>query len=126
MSGVDTALSSDQQRMAGLSAPVVQRLHAAARAIRDGDAAIAERLLKEALAAAPAHPEALRLLGVHLTRSGRAKDGLSALRRALEQWPEDAPLHTDLGSALRAAGDMEGALASSGRACELQPDYPVG
>jgi len=126
MSGVDTALPSDDQRMAGLPAPVVQRLHGAARAIRDGQAAIADKLLKEAIASAPNHPEVLRLLGVHLTRAGRAKEGLAALRRALEQAPEDALLHSDVGSALRAAGDVEAALASWRRACELQPDYATG
>ena len=126
MSGVDAALPSDHARMAGLSPAVVQRLHGAARAIRDGQAQIAERLLKEALASAPAHPEVLRLLGVHLTRAGRAMEGASALRSALGKWPEDALLHSDLGSALRASGDAEGALASWRRACELQPDYAMG
>src|SRR6478736_5824115 len=101
MSGVDSALPSDNARMAGLSPAVVQRLQGAARAIRDGQAPTAERLLKESLASAPGHPEVLRLLGIHLTRSGRARDGLAALRSALEGWPEDALLHTDLGSALR-------------------------
>ena len=126
MSGVDAALPSDNTRMAGLPAPVVQRLQAAARAIRDGQAAQAERLLKEALSAAPNHPEALRLLGIHATRAGRPREGLAALRAALAQWPDDALLHTDLGSALRAAGDVEGGLASWRRACELQPDYATG
>jgi len=127
MSGVDAALpSEDNPRMAGLAPAVVQRLHGAARAIRDGQAPAAERLLREALAAAPGHPEALRLLGIHLTRSGRASEGLATLRTALAQLPEDAVLHTDLGSALRASGDVDGALASWRRACELQPDYAMG
>jgi tetratricopeptide (TPR) repeat protein len=126
MSGVDAALPDDNPRMAGLAPAVVQRLHAAARAIRDGQPQPAEKLLKEALAAAPGHPEVLRLLGIHLTRSGRAQEGLASLRRALEHLPDDAVLHTDLGSALRASGDIEGALASWRHACELQPDYAVG
>ena len=126
MSGVDTALPHDNQRMAGLPAPVVQRLQAAARAIRDGQPQQAEKFLKEALNAAPRHPEALRLLGIHLTRAGRAKEGLDALRAALAQLPDDAPLHSDLGSALRASGDMAGALASWRRACELAPGYAMG
>jgi tetratricopeptide (TPR) repeat protein len=126
MSGVDAMLPNDNPRMAGLAPAVVQRLQGAARAIRDGQPQVAERLLKEALAAAPGHPEALRLLGIHLTRAGRANEGLNALRSALAQLPDDAVLHTDVGSALRAAGDVEGALASWRRACELQPDYAMG
>jgi tetratricopeptide (TPR) repeat protein len=126
MSGVDAALPSDNPRMAGLPPAVVQRLQAAARAIRDGQAPLAEKLLKESLAAAPGHPETLRLLGIHLTRSGRPQEGLAALRDALAQLPNDALLHTDLGSALRASGDVDGALASWRRACELQPDYAMG
>jgi Flp pilus assembly protein TadD len=126
MSGIDASLADQNPRMAGLSPAVVQRLHGAARAMRDGQAPIAERLLKEALGAAPKHPEVLRLLGIHLTRTGRAKEGLAALRSALEGWPEDAALHTDLGSALNASGEVEAALASWRRACELQPDYAMG
>jgi len=126
MSGVDAALPSDNQRLAGLPEPVVQKLQAAARAIRDGQAPLAEKLLKESLTAAPGHPETLRLLGIHLTRAGRPQEGLAALRDALAQWPDDALLHSDLGSALRAGGDLDGALASWRRACELQPEYAMG
>jgi tetratricopeptide (TPR) repeat protein len=126
MSGVDAALPSDDARLAGLPAAVVQRLHGAARAIRDGQAGAAEQLLREAAAAAPTHPEVLRLLGIHRTRAGRAAEGMAALRAALAQWPDDALLHTDLGSALRAAGDLDGAFASWRRACELAPEQPMG
>jgi tetratricopeptide (TPR) repeat protein len=126
MSGVDSDLPSENPRMAGLSPAVVQRLQGAARAIRDGQAAVADKLLREASASAPNHPEVLRLLGVHLTRASRAQEGLAALRRALEQAPDDAVLHSDVGSALNASGDAEAALASWRRACELQPDYATG
>jgi len=126
MSGVDAALPPDNPRMAGLPDAVVQRLHAAARGIRDGRADIAERLLHEALAMAPGHPEALRLLGIHHTRAGRPDAALEALRAALAQWPEDALLHTDLGSAQRAAGDVDAAFASWRRACELSPGHAMG
>src|SRR4249919_1691335 len=107
MSGVDVPLPAGDPRMAGLPEAVVQRLHAAARAIRDGQAAVAERLLQESLALAPGHPEALRLLGIHHTRAGKIAPALAALQSALAQWPDDALLHTDLGSAQRAAGDLE-------------------
>ncbi|MBN8265521.1 MAG: hypothetical protein J0M21_12795, partial [Xanthomonadales bacterium] len=41
--------------MAGLGAADIERLHAAARAIRDRQPALADRLLGEVLAAHPAH-----------------------------------------------------------------------
>ncbi|MEO8161791.1 MAG: sulfotransferase, partial [Arenimonas sp.] len=127
MSGVDAAIpAGDNPRMTGLPEAVVQRLHAAARAIRDGQAALAEKLLQESLALVPAHPEALRLLGIHYTRAGQFPKALAALRDALAQLPDDALLHTDLGSAQRAAGDVEAALSSWRRACELAPDHAMG
>jgi Flp pilus assembly protein TadD len=126
MTGVDAPLPTGDARMAGLPDAVVQRLHAAARAIRDGQAALAERALREALALAPAHPEVLRILGIHHTRAGRPADALAVLREALEQWPDDALLHTDLGSALNASGEVEAALASWRRACELAPEHAMG
>jgi len=126
MSGVDNSLSHGDERMAGLAAPVIQRLHGAARAIRDGQSAVAERMLKEAYTAAPKHPEVLRVLGIHYTRAGRAREALSALRAAQQLLPDDAVIAVDLASALRIAGDIEGALASWRRACELAPDYAMG
>jgi hypothetical protein len=45
MSGIDASLPDESKRLAGLSPAVVQRLQGAARAIRDGQAAVADKLL---------------------------------------------------------------------------------
>lgn len=112
-------------RMAGLSADAVARLHAAARAIRDGDAAGAERLLGDVLAASPGHPEALRLSGILHDRRGHHERARELLSRALAQRPDDALVLSDLGSAQQGCGDAEAAFASWRRATEIAPGEPM-
>jgi Flp pilus assembly protein TadD len=112
-------------RMAGLAADAVERLHAAARAIRDGNLAEATRLLQEVLSAAPEHPEALRLLGIAHTRDRRPDIACGLFARALAQRPGDGVLLSDMASARMACGDREGALADWRRACELAPGEPM-
>jgi len=112
-------------RMAGLAPDDVQRMHAAARAIRDGAAAQAEQWLGEVLDAAPEHPEALRLLGILRTRGRRHDEALALLQRALAQRPDDALILTDLGNAQQGLGDSDAAFASWRRACATAPDAPM-
>lgn len=111
--------------MAGLPADAVPRMHAAARAIRDGAVAPAEKLLNEVLGTTPEHPEALRLYGILHNRCGRHGDARAVLQRALAQRPEDAQVLNDLGSAQYACGEREAAFASWRRACALAPQEPM-
>lgn len=111
--------------MAGLPADAVPRMHAAARAIRDGAVPQAQRLLDDVLAAAPDHPEALRLYGILYGRLGRHAEARAVLEKALAQRPDDAQIHNDLGSALRGAGDRDAAFAAWRRATELAPQEPM-
>ncbi|MCL1634414.1 sulfotransferase [Luteimonas sp. SX5] len=111
--------------MAGLPADAIPRMHAAARAIRDGAVAAAESLLDGILAQAPEHPEALRLYGILYNRCGRHVDAQAALQRALVQRPDDAQILNDLGSALYGSGEREPAFASWRRACALAPQEPM-
>lgn len=112
-------------RMAGLSADAVARMHAAARAIRDGDATGAERLLGEVLALSPEHPEALRLTGILHNRCGRHDQACEVLSRALAQQPDDPLVLSDLGSAQQGCGESEAAFASWRRATEVAPAEPM-
>jgi Flp pilus assembly protein TadD len=112
-------------RMAGLPAAEIARMHAAARAIRDGAVADAGRLLAAVLDAVPEHPEALRLLGLLHGRCRRPADARAVLSRALAQRPDDALLLSDLGTAQMACGDADAAFASWRRACELAPEQPM-
>lgn len=117
-------MSSDP-RMTGLPRAVVAVVHAGARALRDGQAEQAETLLRQACAQAPAHPEPLRYLAILQLHTRRAPLAAQALQRALALAPDDALLHCDLGTAQSATGDIEAALASWRRACELDPTQPM-
>ncbi|WP_242113063.1 tetratricopeptide repeat-containing sulfotransferase family protein [Luteimonas aquatica] len=111
--------------MADLPADAVQRMHGAARAIRDGAFEAAEKLLADVLQAAPGHPEALRLGGILHNQRGEHGQAQALLLRALERRPDDAYLLMDLGSAQQGLGEREAAYASWRRACELAPDEPM-
>ena len=107
--------------MQGLAAEDVSRLQAAARAIRDGAPADAERLLERVFASSPDHPEALRLMGIAHGRCGRHAAAVAVLQRALALRPGDAWLHNDLATAQIAMGAREEAFDNWRRACALAP-----
>jgi len=108
-------------RMQGLAADDVARLQAAARAIRDGLVADAERLLASVLASSPDHPEALRLLGIVHGRCSRHDKAVAVLQRALASRPDDAWLLNDLATAQMAIGARDDAFDCWRRACALAP-----
>lgn len=118
-------MTAADPRMDGLDAEQVARLHAAARAIRDGAPAQAEALLQGVVAATDGHPEALRLLGILRNRARRPLEARALFERALAQRPDDAVLLSDLGSAQMNAGDADAAFASWRRACALAPGEPA-
>jgi tetratricopeptide (TPR) repeat protein len=62
-----------------------------------------------------------KLLGLSLWVQG--KDALQALQKAADLLPDDAEAHSNLGNAFRAAGRLEHAVRSHGRALAIQPDY---
>jgi tetratricopeptide (TPR) repeat protein len=112
-------------RMAGLSGAQVARLHAAARAIRDGARADAQRLLTQALADTPEHAEVLRLSAILHGRRGGHDAAIATLEHAIALHPDDALLHNDLGNLQVARGERSLAFASWRRACALAPDQPM-
>jgi tetratricopeptide (TPR) repeat protein len=111
--------------MDGLDADQVARLHAAARAIRDGASTQAEAMLQDVIDATGGHPEALRLLGLLRNRARRPLEARELFERALARRPGDAVLLSDLGSAQMNAGDADAAFASWRRACALAPGEPA-
>lgn len=113
-------------RTAGLSPAQAQQLEGAARAIRDGALVPAQQILHAVLNGAPEHPEVLRLLGILRTRGRQYDAAREALALALQHWPDDPLLLTDLGNVEQATGDSETALAYWRHACALAPDYPMG
>lgn len=118
-------MTAADPRMSGLTTDAIEHMHAAARAIRDGAATKAGQLLQSVLAAAPEHPEALRLLGILHTRNQHPAAARDAFARALAQHPDDALLLSDMGSAQMGCGDSEAAFASWRQACRLAPEQPM-
>jgi len=78
--------------------------------------------LTPVLQARAGHPEALRMLGIVLHKSGQYDDAVDAYRQALQSAPDDALLWNNLGSAQRARGDGEGAEDAFRRAVALAPE----
>lgn len=116
---------SGDPRMAGLDPAIIDAVHAGARALRDGATTQAEALFKQACQRAPTHPEPLRYLALLELHTRRAVRAITTLERALALAPDDALLHSDLGSARAATGDREGAIACWRRACEFGPEQPT-
>ncbi len=112
-------------RMHGLSASERDRLHAAARAIRDGQLDAADRLLDQLHRLVPRQAEVLRLKGIAATRRGRFDTAAAFLRKALALTPDDALAMNDLASALAQRGDTDDALTTWRQACVAAPDYPM-
>ncbi|HTH68608.1 MAG TPA: sulfotransferase [Rhodanobacter sp.] len=117
--------SGTEPRLDGLAPAALQQLQAAAHAIRAGAVDAAVRALDSVLATTPEHPEALRLYGILHTRTHHHEDARAMLQRAIAQWPDYALAHSDLGTALQAAGDMDAAFASWRQACALAPEAPM-
>jgi Tfp pilus assembly protein PilF len=98
---------------------------AVARAIlaaSEGSPKQAEGELWTALGADAIHERALERLLELLRRAGRARDALSALRRAAQLAPASARIQALLGSALLGSGDAAAAEAPLTRAQQLAPD----
>ena len=111
--------------MAGLTPESVAELQAAARAIRDNRFDEAERLLAGLRTRFPRHAEVLRVSAILHLRQQRAADATVMLHEAISAHPDDALLHADLGTALMANDDRDGAFAGWRRACELAPQQPT-
>ncbi len=96
----------------------LKRLDEALRAAEAALAALA------ALAARPNFPEALNSKGSALSKLNRFDEACDAYRLALAGKPNDAAIHLNLGLALEALGDLEGAQAAFAAAHALAPALP--
>jgi protein O-GlcNAc transferase len=88
---------------------------------RAGELAQAERLYREVLARAPAHPQALFLLGIVAIQSGRIDEAVQVLERAAALAPAHAACHAELGEAYRRRGDAPAAIDALLRAIAIDP-----
>jgi len=111
-----------QQRVAGLSPDLVRRLQAVEHALQQGRVEAAERDVAAALAAAPKHPEVLRLFAVIQSLRGRPHEAIQALQQANAQRPTDAIIYNALAGVYERVNDFGRAREALQRACELGPD----
>lgn len=98
------------------------RLLAQARALaQGGELDAAERLCRQALAAAPGSVETLRLLAKLALARRRAGEAVDWLERAARLGRDDRDVLKDLGAAYRAAGALDSARYVLERVLELDP-----
>jgi tetratricopeptide (TPR) repeat protein len=92
-------------------------------ALQEGEEKLAERALRQALAASPRDADALFELGSLLCNRGEFTEGLALLRKATRFYPEFADAWYNLGHALEAQGLTADAGAAYRRAIAVDPDY---
>lgn len=81
----------------------------------------AECLYRKVLGAQPDHPDALRLLGVLRLQGHEFDEAVTLLQRAIDAGGIGATIHSNLGSALHAAGRNREAVLAFRRAAYLEP-----
>src|SRR3954453_6844215 len=81
----------------------------------------AEDLYRQVLADDKRHCQATHHLGLLVIETGRVKEGLELMKRAAMLSPPPSVFYSDLGEALRRAGELDEALAAARRAIELDP-----
>jgi len=106
------------------SRAIQQALEAAVSLHRAGRLEAAEAAYRAILALAPDDPDALHLLGVLASQTGRADQGVELIRRAIAAVPGNAEFHANLALALRKAARLDQAIGAYRRATELAPDRP--
>jgi Flp pilus assembly protein TadD len=82
------------------------------------------RVLAEAKAQAAAAPDDFLFLGLMLYGAQQMAEGIETLRDGCALFPDNAPMHENLGVFLLQAGDIAGAIDQSTRAIALGSDSP--
>lgn len=102
-----------------------QALARAAALVRAGRFAAAEALCRQALAAQPAEPTALHLLGVCLLQQARYAEAEQALAACLQAQPGEPSALGNLGIALHGLGRFDEALACYAQSLACAPGQPA-
>lgn len=93
-------------------------------AVKAGALREAERLCRLHLERQPEDSDVLLLLGLSLQRQGRLAEAVPPYARLTELHPENSMHWGNYATALRVAGDLEGAQRAAETAVELAPDEP--
>jgi tetratricopeptide (TPR) repeat protein len=111
------------QRQALDAASIEAKLQHALRLHQQGRLIDAERVYREILQHAPAHFDALHLLGVLALQTGRTESGVELIANAVALNPNSWGAHNNLGNGLRELGRLDAALGSFDRSIALRPDF---
>ncbi|MBI5658775.1 MAG: tetratricopeptide repeat protein [Nitrosomonadales bacterium] len=113
-----------QQRKAPATSggPDAAALQAALEHHRAGRLPQAQAIYQQILQAEPDHPDALHYLGAIASGEGRHRDAADLIGKAVRIRPSRA-MHYNLGNALKALGELDGAAESYREALALKPDY---
>ncbi|MEW9572490.1 sulfotransferase [Rhodanobacter sp. Si-c] len=107
-----------------LAPAVEQRLRQARAESATGQAVSAYRIMVQAVALAPEHPEVLRWMAITAGNVGDHDRAAESFQHALQALPDDADLHSGLGMALYRLGRHAAAVAHLQRVCDLAPQSP--
>ncbi len=99
------------------------KLHEAIALQQRGQLAQAETLYREILAGAPAHFDALHLMGILQYQQGRYQAAAALIQSAIAKNPNHAGAYSNLGAVLQKLNRFDEALACYDRALLLRPDY---
>ncbi|MCP5092311.1 MAG: tetratricopeptide repeat protein [Gammaproteobacteria bacterium] len=94
------------------------------RAHQAGQAATAERLYLKLLELTPADVDAGNLLGLLYLQTGRPKEAVGSIQKAIHHSPDDAQAHYNLGLALKEADDPAAAAHHFRESARLEPRNP--
>jgi tetratricopeptide (TPR) repeat protein len=123
--GAMDAGTAESRGASQLSSALDQRVQQAVALHRQGDAAAAERIYREALAVAPGHALAQHFLGVILYQRQDLEAALPLLRRSVEAVPVEPEFHNNLGLALAAGEREHEAIAAFRAALALKSEHAV-
>lgn len=101
-----------------------QKLERAIRLHNEGKLDAAEALYREVLQDAPGHQTALHLSGLVAHQRGRHREAVTLIEKALAGGATTAAIHTNLGIAYRALGELGHAAQQIAWAIALDPEFP--
>ena len=102
---------------------IPQALATAIQHHRAGRLQAAEQIYRRILTVDPDHADAIHLLGVIASQTGKLDLAVETIRRAIALKGGAPAFHVNLGNALMAQGKLEEAVACYRRALELKPDF---